>query len=74
MNYLLVFLIQLTSINRYPLSLTEKLIFFDFRCLLLLHFDTLFSFQGANLVSLMKDRGGLGRTRTSDLTLIRRAL
>ena len=45
-NYLLVFLIQLTSINRYPLSLTEKLIFFDFRCLLLLHFDTLFSFQG----------------------------
>ena len=57
------------------LSLTEKLISSIFVVFCFSStFDTLFSFQGAFNVFLMKDSGGLGRTRTSDLTLIRRAL
>jgi hypothetical protein len=51
----------------------------SFRCKFVFTHFLLFSFQGTlgilyNGITRLQNYGGLGRTRTSDLTLIRRAL
>ena len=71
-NLFLVFSQQIDLMNRYPFSISfQRSACISIRCLFVTLGIVLFNFQGTSTQQMV---GGPGWARTTDLTLIRRAL